>query len=202
MKKLLTLIAAMTMCNAYGEDVYWFVDGDVYETTACNSGDNVTMPTKGAPQKEGGFRFIGWKELTEPTSWKEMLFFNFSSYTPTRYGTSATTWTATGDYGTLTGSWRCSSTSATENTDSCWQKGHCTTNSNPSTSGTTQNCWCKGTKATFNGSTTNMSSSLAWTFQFDANSASNCASNCARDCAIYVKNYPGFRRAVFGVAGQ
>ncbi len=203
MKKLLAFLFAMMVCTAYGatEQVNWILDEDTfYAYTSCTTGDNVTMPTQGAPTKNG-YTFKGWKQLTSPENWKQMIYFPFTSYTPTSTGTGAATWTATGNYGTLTGSWRCSSTSATANTNSCWQEGHCTKKTSPSTSGTTRYCWCKGTSATFNGSTTNMSSSLAWVFSIDRSSASSCASGCAVACGDRVRSRPGFRRAVFGVGG-
>ena len=205
MRKLLTLIAMMVICNAYGETVYWLTDGDVYEKTPCDSGNNVTMPTQGNPQKEGGFRFIGWKE----GSVYDFLATNGTSYTPDRR-TTDDTWTVTLSWGTVTGKARCSSTSAPANTSSCWNDENCTTNANPTTTDTTPNngvidysnntdkyCWCKLTDSDGLVDV----SSLAWVFIADdgSSSAPECAATCALLCSGRVRVYPGLRRAVFGV---
>ena len=68
--------------------------------------------------------------------------------------------------------------------------------------GSDQYCWCKISSYTpNNGSVCNVASP-SWVFIGDVESASNCADDCAVFCAGHVVTSPGFRRAVFGVAGN
>ena len=57
MKNLLTLFCAMFVFAAGAQTTNWYVDGNLYQTTSCTSGDNVTPPT--APAKHG-YTFVGW----------------------------------------------------------------------------------------------------------------------------------------------
>ena len=60
MKKLLVGLCAIFICTfAIAHSIEWYVDGSLYQTTTCNSGDNITPPV--APTKYG-YSFAGWKE--------------------------------------------------------------------------------------------------------------------------------------------
>jgi len=58
MKKLLMFIGTMFICTiAIAHTIEWYVDNTLYQTTTCNSGDNITPPT--APVKYG-YTFDRW----------------------------------------------------------------------------------------------------------------------------------------------
>lgn len=57
MKNLLTVFCAMVVFSAGAQTTNWYVDGNLYQTTTCTSGDDVTPPT--APAKHG-YTFVGW----------------------------------------------------------------------------------------------------------------------------------------------
>ena len=58
MKKLLVLLSVLFVSAvAVAHTIEWYVDGSLYQTTTCNSGDNVTPPT--APAKYG-YDFVEW----------------------------------------------------------------------------------------------------------------------------------------------
>lgn len=44
---------------AIARTINWYVDGSVYQTTTCNSGDGVTPPT---PPAKYGYTFQGWEK--------------------------------------------------------------------------------------------------------------------------------------------
>ena len=203
MRKILVLIAAMIMYNAYGEVVYWMADNSVSSVNDCNTGDNITKPSN--PTKTG-YKFIGWKE--DDTSFiAQYVTNNGTSYTPT-VSAPNDTWTTTFSWGTVTGKARCSSISGTETCYNDSTGASCTKNANPTTTDTTPNngvinysgsadkyCWCKMTD--FAGASV---SSLAWVYLRSPGSTSSCVSYCTgASCGNYVKSYSGFRRAVFGL---
>lgn len=58
--------------NAYAntETINWYVDGETYDTTTCQSGDDIELPT--TPTKLG-YTFVGWEKVYIPI---EYLQFN------------------------------------------------------------------------------------------------------------------------------
>ena len=59
MKRLLLFLSLCFICTAaIAHTINWYVDGSVYHTTTCESGEDVTPPT--APEKYG-YDFDGWK---------------------------------------------------------------------------------------------------------------------------------------------
>lgn len=60
MKKiLLCLFAIFVGTAAIAEKINWYLDGDIYNTTTCETGDDIILPT--APEKYG-YTFKGWKK--------------------------------------------------------------------------------------------------------------------------------------------
>ena len=58
MKRILLFLSALFIATtAIARTINWYVDGSVYHTTTCESGDNVTPPT--APEKYG-YTFQSW----------------------------------------------------------------------------------------------------------------------------------------------
>ena len=69
MKRFLLFLSALFIATAaIAHTINWYVDENVYHTTTCESGDNVTPPT--APEKYG-YTFQGWKEYYIPIGYLE-----------------------------------------------------------------------------------------------------------------------------------
>ena len=63
MKRILLFLSAVFIATtAIAHTINWYVDGSVYHTTTCESGENVTPPT--APEKYG-YTFRGWEGYTQ-----------------------------------------------------------------------------------------------------------------------------------------
>ena len=63
MKRLLLFLSLCFICTAaIAHTINWYVDGSVYHTTTCESGEDVTPPT--APEKYG-YTFKGWKSYIQ-----------------------------------------------------------------------------------------------------------------------------------------
>ena len=56
---LITIFTFVNIAHANTETLQWYVDGNVYATTTCESGDNITPPS--APSKTG-YHFAEWLE--------------------------------------------------------------------------------------------------------------------------------------------
>lgn len=63
MKKISVLLSLLFCGFAYAatETINWYVDNNVYDTTTCESGDDVILPTPPTPPY--GYTFHGWAEL-------------------------------------------------------------------------------------------------------------------------------------------
>lgn len=62
MKRLLLFLSLCFVCSAaIAHTINWYVDNEIYHTTTCESGDDITPPT--APEKYG-YTFKGWKGYT------------------------------------------------------------------------------------------------------------------------------------------
>ena len=62
MKRILLFLSALFIATtAIAHTINWYVDGNIFHTTTCESGDNVTPPT--APEKYG-YTFKGWDVYT------------------------------------------------------------------------------------------------------------------------------------------
>lgn len=59
MKRILLFLSALFIATtAIAHTINWYVDGNIFHTTTCESGENVTPPT--APEKYG-YTFRGWE---------------------------------------------------------------------------------------------------------------------------------------------
>lgn len=63
MKRLLLILSLLFCTVAFGatETINWYVGGNLYDTTTCESGGDITLPT--APTKYG-YTFQGWADYT------------------------------------------------------------------------------------------------------------------------------------------
>jgi len=66
MKKFFVLCVALFATSAFSHIIDWYVDGQIYQTTTCQSGDSITPPT---PPAKYGYTFRGWQGL----SWIEYI---------------------------------------------------------------------------------------------------------------------------------
>lgn len=57
MRKFLLCLCVMWSAGAIAQTTNWYVDNEIYQTTTCESGANVTPPS--APAKHG-YTFVGW----------------------------------------------------------------------------------------------------------------------------------------------
>ena len=105
MKKFHIFLLMMLACNAYAatETINWYVDGSVYDTTTCQSGGNVNLPTQ--PTKRG-HTFAGWVVALYDMSTLDYTT-DGTNYT---YNASAYTWATIFDYGLVSGTALCSVT--------------------------------------------------------------------------------------------
>ena len=67
LKKILILFSAIVAYAADAQTTNWYVDGEIYQTTTCESGDDVTPPS--APARRG-YTFTGWREIIAGT-WRQ-----------------------------------------------------------------------------------------------------------------------------------
>lgn len=62
MKRILFLLLFISFCSiAFAHTIRWHIDGAVYQTDTCTSGDNITPPT---PPEKLGHTFVGWRLYT------------------------------------------------------------------------------------------------------------------------------------------
>lgn len=61
MKKIIVFCALLFCTAAIAQTINWYVDGSLYQTTTCNPGDDLILPT--APTKYG-YTFRGWSRYT------------------------------------------------------------------------------------------------------------------------------------------
>ena len=156
------------------------------ESNTCTYGGSINLPT---PPEKKGYTFKGWKVFYQ---------YDFSTLDTSIDGTAynsnqtAKTWDTIFPYGIIYGRALCSQTS-----------GNFAIAGTPDESGDgdTRYCWCQvlSYKNTSNNVMYEPTSSLPWVFLVGRNSTSNCALNCTYPCADYVRLYPKFRRAIFGV---
>lgn len=210
MKQFALMLFVIFICvnsNAATETINWYSNGSLFDTTTCQSGDDVNLPST-TPTKYG-HTFAGWL----------VAFYDFSTLDTTingahRYGRGVDTsndtdtcyyegnlvtcntdfsdlgryqWKTLFSYGTIYGDAMCSTVPGTY-----------AVAGTPTNDGG-QYCWCKATGYLNNDIIYSSNSPLSWVFNYDRGSASACAYGCARSCALNVQLYADFRRAVFGV---
>lgn len=188
MKKLLAVLLVMFATTSYAdtETVTWYKDGAVYDTTTCQTGDDIIVPST-TPTKRG-YVFNGW-----------VFVYDFSTLDPTVQGTSSEAitgtlyWTSTFSYGTIYGRALCSATPGTHGVVGT-----------PDQSGTGDRkyCWCQATSYIPNGTSViyeNMLSSPPWVNTIGVSTQSDCNTGCKTICGTRVRTGSAFRRAIFGI---
>ena len=191
MKKLLILLFAIFVGTSYAatETINWYVDGQTYDTTTCQSGGDVNLPT--TPTKRG-HRFIGW----------DNALFDFSTldYTVAQttgwasYNAKNQTWYIPFSYGKIYGESLCSVTRLSGD--------------NPGTPDETtpgEQCWCRVTGYTPTGGNVLYEpiSPLPWVsnygYGYTITSTETCLPRCAASCSYYAEAVSEYRQKLFGI---
>ena len=140
----------------------WYIDGKLYETTNCEIGGDITLPT--LPERFG-HTFQGWEPAIYDLSTLDKTI-NGSSYTRNE---STHRWSTTFSYGTVYGDSLCSPTP----NDKYIVDGE----GLDTETGSGRYCWCRATEFTPTGSSVLYEPVASrWVFIHDDGSASNCAS--------------------------
>lgn len=61
MKKFIILCIALFATPTIAQTINWYVDNEIYQTTTCSGGDDVTPPS--APARRG-YTFTGWRDTS------------------------------------------------------------------------------------------------------------------------------------------
>ena len=182
---ILTITTVLMSLVAYGqtETTQWYVDGRLYATTSCESGNDIDMPELPA---QFGYTFGGWFPAVYDMSTLDKSI----NGTSNSYNIGARTWQVTFGYGIVYGESLCSSTA---NDPHSLAEGLNTEN------GSGGKCWCRVTEFIPTGSRIiyEPKSSL-WAFGGDYGSASDCASRCASYCGNYGQRNVALRAGLFG----
>ena len=183
---LLTAIFVSTFAYAQTETTNWYIDTEVYQTTTCESGGDITVPTE--PTKYG-YTFQGWIPAVYDISTLDKSI-NGTSYT---YDNSKKIWRVIFPYGAVYGESLCSPTAAP---GSNW---YTIDDELDTETGSGRYCWCRVTEFIPTGSRIiyEPKSSL-WTFLGSRGSASNCTYDCPRDCGPAVRDGVALRAGLFG----
>ncbi len=67
---LFLLCAVFISVSTRAHNIEWYVDGNVYTTTTCQAGDNITPPT---PPAKTGYTFQGWSTYYTPIEYLESI---------------------------------------------------------------------------------------------------------------------------------
>lgn len=170
MKKLLLFITAIFICGAaiaQTETTKWYIEGELYDTTSCESGNDITTPQ--VPERFG-YTFSGW----------EPAVYDMSTLDKTKKGTSFSTysnqkWSTNFDYGTVYGNSICSPTS-----DNPIEQAE-----GFDTESGGKYCYCRITEFIPGGDTKIYSPKYSnWLLLTSFGNFENCASNCTKYCGI------------------
>ncbi len=190
------------------ETVKWYVDNSLYDTTTCQTGGDINLPT--APTKYG-YTFTGWTDGTYNLSTLNTSTNGEVYYAITNSGTcyyriasmslsstmscsdsnysdlTAGHWKTEFSYGTVYGDSKCSTTTGT-----LAKAG------NPvDTAGI--ECWCRATGFTPDGENMLYYSPVSlWVFRHSHDSTSECASGCTYYCSSRVLGTSSFRAGLYG----
>lgn len=214
MKNFLILIYALCATDvvyADTETINWYVDDTLYQTTTCESGGNINLPTQPAKY---GYTFLGWAPAydlsTLNTNPNGDAYYAITNTGDCRYRTidmssapvisctnsnftnlSAGSWKTEFSYGTVYGDSKCSITSgssgASRNLTDTYGK----------------NCWCRATGFVPISEDIMYTPAVSlWVFAYAYDSYTSieaCASLCASSCGLHsMIEYSDFRSALYG----
>ena len=164
------IVCFVMMCFYYGafadqQTSYWYANGNLHETTSCESGDDTSVPN--APHRQG-YQFVGW----EPAQTYDITTLDASIATSAT-GNAGDLWFATFNYGKIIGDSLCS-----DSTQAQFNVG--VLNKTPDSGGM---CYCHILGFIPNGET-NVRSPISehWVYSANLNSADNCSVYCKTYC--------------------
>ena len=186
MKKILLFLGAMFVCTAHAqtETTKWYIDGNLYATTSCESGGDITMPE---PPERFGSIFQGWMPAVYDMSTLDTSI-NFTTSGYDLYKTVSTF-----SYGKVYGEVLCSSTS---------EQAFNTTgdiNTEPDSGGY---CYCRVTEFIPTDSNVVYSPKVSrWVYAGKLNSAASCSAPnaCSYVCCSGIDRNATFRAKMYGV---
>ena len=206
-----TTFIALGVAYADTETVRWYINANLYDTTTCQSGGDVNLPT--APTKRG-YTFNGWTSgiydmstidtSINGTGYEGRNAANTCWYragsmtsgvqencTNDRYaGLDLRQWRTHFSYGTVYGEAMCSDTAG----QTMGETGH-----PAATTSSSKQCWCKVTGFIPTNSDILYDPAVSlWAFLYASGSASECASNCAPNCGSVVRYNSSLRAGLFG----
>lgn len=218
MRKILIMfvVAVITIdaSRADTETVNWYVDNVLYDTTTCESGDDIILPT--APIKRG-HTFNGWTSglydmSTINTSINGTAYYARNASNSCTYLSGSMTasaeiacsnenfvdlssssrWKTIFSYGTVYGESMCSDAQGTKMGERV--------NGNPTTSGELRFCWCRITKFIPTDSDIVFYPMVtSWTYNIARSSSNGCGRYCSDECAKRVYNTQVLRTGLFGL---
>ena len=187
----LLLVPIPVTVLAQTETTEWWVNGEVYATTSCETGGDISTPPQNPTKK--GHTFQGWETATFDLATLDTSI-NGSDYT---YNNSARKWRTAFSYGYVYGESLCS---PTPNAGSGWYP---TSQELDAETGTGRYCYCRATEFLPTGSSKIYEAVASrWVFGHDYVSASNCAGTCADFCGDRAKNNSSLRVGLFGSLSQ
>jgi len=185
-KKLLLFITAIFICGAaiaQTETTKWYIEGELYDTTSCESGNDITMPQ--VPERFG-YTFSGW----------EPAVYDMSTLDATINGDSTTEsgkkFKCTFSYGAIYGESLCSPTSNNQ-----WYNNALL----DTETGSGRYCWCRIVEFIPVGSSVIYDTlNSPWEFESDVwGSSQDCAVYCSRKCSGTIKSNTNFRSKLYGI---
>lgn len=180
----LLLLSIPATVLAKTETTEWWVDGEVYATTSCETGADISVPA--SPTKKG-YTFQGW----------ETAVYDMSTLDTSINGTGSasyyvTDWKVLFPYGTVYGERVCS---PTPSSDVSWYTIDYTLDTE--TEG--QYCWCRIKEFIPTGSQIVYESlSSVWVYRSNKGSYAACRAYCAQECVSLVATDSNFRLKIFG----
>jgi hypothetical protein len=214
MKKIFILYTGLFCTTAIAQTINWYVDDTIYQTTTCESGDDITPPI---PPAKYGYTFNRWIAPYDFSSidtningrrYYARTLVGTCRYLDADAGMTASVvqtcsnsnysdlvtqeWKTILDYGTVYGTSLCSVTGGTYAVAG--------TPDEVTIGDTALQCWCKleGIKPTGSGILYEPPAASLWVFLYSLSSRSACESFCAGDCGAYVRNAAVMRRSLYG----
>ena len=188
MKRIGLFIFGMFVCGvayAQTETTKWYIEGELYDTTTCESGGDINTPNVPA---RFGYTFSGWEPAVYDMSTLDATI-NGTSYTQ---NASTKKWSTMFSYGVVYGESLCS---PTPNDSYILNDTGLDT-----TTGSGGYCWCRITEFMPSGSGRLYEPAYApWVFRYDYGIIANCSAGCADRCGGNFNNAASVRRQLFGI---
>lgn len=183
----LLLVPIHVTVLAQTETTEWWVNGEVYATTSCEIGGDISVPEP--PQKKG-YTFQGWENATYDISTLDTSKSGYGHvYNGKKYRVSFA-------YGTIYGEWLCSST--TPSTASWYTT---TPEELDTTTGSGGNCYCRIFEFIPSGSSKIYETPLtSWIYFLTYNTETLCSqggNNCSYQCVSSLLSNSSKRAALY-----